>query len=157
MIDYWRAMGQADEYAEHSRCNSIHRGCLLLDEEGKFVSVGFNDTVDPVCLAGICHKRKLGEEHGSGVFCQATHAEQMAAGIAMTKGLRAHTAVCNFSTMPCTMCLSNLYKAGVKKIVLLDSMDFYNYNDQLMWEHQYQGLMEVEVWHRRKASEADKQ
>ena len=152
------AMDFADHIAMASRCNSVKRGCVLLSEDGMMVEYGYNDTVTPTCLAGICHKRKLGEGHGESIFCRAMHAETMAAGKAMAKGeTRVHTAVCNFPEMPCTMCLANLHKAVIKKIVLLNDCKFYTYNDEIMWDHQYKGLMEVEVWYPPKALEADKQ
>jgi deoxycytidylate deaminase len=141
-------MERAEQVAEKSRCNSIHRACILLTqgcpgEAPTIVTEGYNDTVNPTCLTGTCYKRKMGEGHGSAIFCHAMHAEQMAAGMAAALDRTAYYAVMNFHEMPCTNCLHNLKNVGVKVLVLLKPREFYCYNDQLMWDHEYKEEFEV--------------
>jgi len=145
---YQEAMAMAEEAAFNSRCNSRKIGCVVLNERGYWLGTGFNDTVDPVCLYGKCHKRSLGIEHGDGTFCTATHAEAMAAVDASLRHQQwpekvdpPHTAVmtCGY---PCTPCLAALKKAGIKRIVIKEDV-FYNSNDEMMWKELYSKEMEV--------------
>ena len=142
-------MNAALDFAENSNCNSRHLGTVIVDDEGHMVSMGYNATLDPVCLLGWCHKKMEGQGKGHSDFCQAMHSEEMAARkvLALERAGRPFkrplTAVCAMGH-PCARCLAQLQAANVERLVLLKDT-FYTERDEELWDKIYSDFFEVQI------------
>jgi deoxycytidylate deaminase len=148
--DYRDAMTCALDIAEQSNCNSRHLGTVIVDANGMLLTTGYNSTLDPVCLMGVCHKKLEGAKSGErSDFCRAIHSEEMAARKLIwlrqnnTDITEPVTAVCAMGH-PCSGCLSWLKAADVKKMVLIKDT-FYTPEDEEYWNRLYKNFFKVKI------------
>lgn len=105
----------AAAYALLSTCPRRSVGCLLVDEKGRPLSVGYNGvpTGRPHCREDHCPGAGL--PSGEGLhLCEAIHAEQNAI-LQLREPDRVHTAY--LTTFPCHSCIKLLLGTSCQRIV----------------------------------------
>lgn len=104
-------MGMAKVMAQRSSCLSRHVGCIIVDEDYKVLSSGFNGPPRGVPHCIECQR----EESGKGLdYCFAVHAEQNAL-LQCPNVSKIHTVYVTSS--PCITCVKLLMNTTCQRIV----------------------------------------
>ena len=90
-----------------SSCQRLHVGCVIVDDEHRIVSVGYNGF-----LAGVEHKSRIRDKHEQSTI----HAEQNAISYAAKNGVSINKCVAFISHYPCINCAKFLASSGIKYI-----------------------------------------
>lgn len=119
----------ARTYAQLSTCPRRSVGCLLVDEKGRPLSVGYNGVASgrPHCKGEhLCPGAGL--PSGEGLhLCEAIHAEQNAI-LQLRDPDRVHTAY--VTTFPCHSCIKLLLGTSCTRIVYLEG---YPHKEAMDW------------------------
>lgn len=105
----------AQAYAQLSTCPRRSVGCLLVDEKGRPLAVGYNGVASgrEHCTDHPCPGRNF--PSGEGLhLCEAIHAEQNAI-LQLREPDRVHTAY--VTTFPCHSCIKLLLGTSCQRIV----------------------------------------
>ena len=148
-------MMMAEDMAQRwSNCNSRKLGCVIVDSKTNEVfAEGANHTCNPICWGGRCFKRMMGADEGHSGYCNAVHAEEMAAQYAYDKQFILDppinpegplVAVMNCGH-PCQACLPALVDAKVVALILKHDR-FYTPEDETIFKLYYADLFEVYVF-----------
>lgn len=90
-----------------SSCQRLHVGCVIVDDEHRIVSVGYNGF-----LAGVEHKSRIRDNHEQNTI----HAEQNAISYAAKNGVSVNKCDAFISHYPCINCAKILASSGIKHI-----------------------------------------
>lgn len=90
-----------------SSCQRLHVGCVIVDDEHRIVSVGYNGF-----LAGGEHKSRIRDNHEQSTI----HAEQNAISYAAKNGVSVNKCHAFISHYPCINCAKILTSSGIKHI-----------------------------------------
>jgi dCMP deaminase len=119
----------AQAYSALSTCPRRSVGCLLVDEKGRPLSVGYNGVA-----SGRRHCKGEHECPGAGLpsgeglhLCEAIHAEQNAI-LQLRDPDRVHTAY--VTTFPCHSCIKLLLGTSCQRIVYLEG---YPHKEAMDW------------------------
>lgn len=131
-----RYMLLAKEAAEYSTCNKKHLGvCLVLEDGQKYKYMqGFNGPPSPLSKCNPCPR--LNSHGGTDLhLCRAVHAERAALLICAKLGLSTkNSTLYSYMNIPCSNCLLELCKAGVKEIVCLNEIYYDELSKQILKE-----------------------
>ena len=118
----------AETYALLSTCPRRKVGCVIVDEKGRPLSVGYNGVPSgrPHCIDNPCPG--AGYPSGQGLDkCEAIHAEQNAI-LQLRDPDRAHTAY--VTAFPCNSCIKLLMGTRVQRIVYRQP---YPHSEAVQW------------------------
>lgn len=123
-------LGMAVLVSGRSTCSRRSVGCVIVDEDGHVLSMGYNGVASgqPHCKGGVpCPgaSSKSGQNLDS---CQAIHAEQNAI-LHLSDPKKAHTVYCTVS--PCMSCVKLLLGTSAKRVVFLES---YPHPARELWQ-----------------------
>ncbi len=113
--------------ASRSTCDRAFVGCLLVNDENRIVSTGYNGSVrkNPHC-DDIGHKMRDGH-------CIATiHAEINALLYCAKEGISVNNCSAYVTHFPCLNCTKALIQAGIKKIYFQDDYRIDEYALELL-------------------------
>ena len=115
-------------YATLSTCPRRSVGCLLVDEKGRPLAVGYNGVASgrSHCTDHACPGAHYPSGEGLN-FCEAIHAEQNAI-LHLKDPDRVHTAY--VTTFPCHSCIKLLLGTSCKRIVYRDG---YPHAESMAW------------------------
>ena len=122
--------------AQRSTCARRKVGCMLVDKQGKILSMGYNGVPSGHvhCIDVPCYKikPKSGTELDK---CKAIHAEANA--LMRCEDVRLiHTAYC--TTMPCFECQKLLLNTACERIVYRDT---YKQDTPIVWDGELLNVM----------------
>lgn len=121
-------MKVAEAYAALSTCPRRQVGCVIVDERGRPLSVGYNGPASgrPHCIDNPCPG--AGFPSGQGLeFCEAIHAEQNAI-LHLRAPAEAHTIF--VTAFPCHSCIKLLMGTSIQRIVYRDT---YPHQESTTW------------------------
>lgn len=90
-----------------SSCERLHVGCIIVDDEHRIVSVGYNGF-----LAGVPHTSRIRDNHEQNTI----HAEQNAISYAAKNGVSVNQCHAYITHYPCIHCAKILASSGIKHI-----------------------------------------
>lgn len=91
-----------------SSCDRLHVGCVIVDDEHRIISVGYNGY-----LANVRHKSRVRDGHEQ----STVHAEQNAVAYAAKNGVSLNNTKAYISHYPCINCTKILIASGIKEIL----------------------------------------
>lgn len=91
-----------------SSCDRLHVGCVIVDNEHRIISVGYNGY-----LANVRHKSRVRDGHEQ----STVHAEQNAVAYAAKNGVSLNNTKAYISHYPCINCTKILIASGIKEII----------------------------------------
>ena len=98
-------------FSERSPCGRLHVGCVLVNEENRVISTGYNGF-----MSGASHVSVVRDDHE-----QATvHAEMNCLTFCAKEGTPVGGCCAYITHYPCLNCMKALYQSGVKSIVYRD-------------------------------------
>lgn len=101
----------AETVAERATCDRAHVGCVLVNDEHRIVSTGYNGSV-----AKNPHCDEIGHTMRDGHCIATIHAEMNAILYCAKEGIKLKGTTCFITHFPCLNCTKALIQAGIKKI-----------------------------------------
>ena len=104
--------------ALRSTCLRHQIGCVIVDDNSKIVSTGYNGAVRGVehCLDKGCIRDKLNIKSATNIeICEAVHSEQNAL---IQAGKYSEGSTLYVNCIPCITCSKMLINAGIKRVVI---------------------------------------
>ncbi len=105
-------MDLARMVARRSTCDRAYVGCVLVNNEHRIVSTGYNGS-----LAGSPHCSEAGHVMRDGHCIATIHAEMNALLYCAKEGISVKETTCYVTHFPCLNCTKALIQAGIKRIV----------------------------------------
>lgn len=126
-------------YTVATRSTCLHKqvGCVLVDQDNRIISTGYNGAPKGYQHCEVC----LVEQHGDKGLCPAAHAEQNA----LLGALANQVHKCYTTLEPCVHCARMLLNTSCVKVVYLNDTSptnsgFYLWSkvhDPTTWQHQF--------------------
>lgn len=104
-------MNIADLVSERSTCDRAYVGCVLVNNDHRIVSTGYNGSIsgNPQC-------DEIGHTMRDGHCIATIHAEMNALLSCAKHGISTKDSTCFVTHFPCLNCTKALIQAGIKKI-----------------------------------------
>jgi dCMP deaminase len=99
--------------SKRSRCEKKQVGCVIIDENDRIITHGYNGTVNN-------HHSNCCEDENGKTLPDVVHAEQNAIAYAAKKGLSLENATIFCTHSPCIECAKLLIQVGIKRIYFLE-------------------------------------
>ncbi|WP_308655125.1 deaminase [uncultured Anaerococcus sp.] len=104
-------MKLAKTVARRGTCDRAYVGCVLVNEENRIVSTGYNGSIK-----GNPHCDEVGHTMRDGHCIATIHAEMNAILYCAKEGIATKNTICYVTHFPCLNCTKSLIQAGIKKI-----------------------------------------
>lgn len=104
-------MDLAKMVAERGTCDRAYVGCVLVNEENRIVSTGYNGSI-----SGNPHCDEVGHTMRDGHCIATIHAEMNALLYCAKKGISVENTKCYVTHFPCLNCTKALIQAGIREI-----------------------------------------
>ena len=102
----------AQTVAERSTCDRAFVGCVLVNDDHRIISTGYNGSV-----VGNPHCDDTGHKMRDGHCIRTVHAEMNALLYCAREGISVKNSTCYITHFPCLNCTKSLIQAGIKKII----------------------------------------
>ncbi|MPQ43895.1 deoxycytidylate deaminase [Clostridium tarantellae] len=106
-------MNLAEVLAERSTCDRAHVGCVIVNDEHRIVSTGYNGSVG----SNMPHCDDIGHTMRDGHCIATVHAEINCLTYAAKEGISVKSCTAYVTHFPCLNCTKALVQSGIKKII----------------------------------------
>lgn len=113
--------------ASRSTCDRAEVGCLLVNDDNRIVSSGYNGSV-----SGNPHCDDVGHTMRDGHCIATIHAEMNALLYCAKEGISVKNCVAYVTHFPCLNCTKALIQAGIKEIYFLNAYRIDDYAIELL-------------------------
>lgn len=113
--------------ASRSTCDRAFVGCLLVNEDNRIVSTGYNGSI-----GGNPHCSEIGHTMRDGHCIATIHAEMNALLYCAKEGISVKGCTCYVTHFPCLNCTKALIQAGIKKIIYVNDYRIDDYALELL-------------------------
>lgn len=120
-------MDLAKMVAQRSTCDRAFVGCVLVNEDHRIVSTGYNGS-----LSGSPHCYEVGHVMRDGHCIATIHAEMNALLYCAKEGISVKGTTCYVTHFPCLNCTKALLQAGIKRIVYHEAYRVDDYALELL-------------------------
>lgn len=120
-------MDIAEIVATRSTCNRAEIGCLIVNDDNRIVSSGYNGSI-----SGNPHCDDVGHTMRDGHCIATIHAEINALIYCAREGISVKDCVAYITHFPCLNCTKALIQAGIKKIYYKNDYRIDDYATELL-------------------------
>lgn len=117
----------AEKVATRSTCDRAWVGCLLVNDDNRIISTGYNGSV-----SGNPHCDDVGHTLREGHCIATIHAEMNALLYCAKEGISVKNCTCYVTHFPCLNCTKALIQAGITKIYYKDDYRVDDYAIELL-------------------------
>lgn len=117
----------AEKVATRSTCDRAWVGCLLVNDDNRIISTGYNGSV-----SGNPHCDDVGHTLRDGHCIATIHAEMNALLYCAKEGISVKNCTCYVTHFPCLNCTKALIQAGITKIYYKDDYRVDDYAIELL-------------------------
>lgn len=117
----------AQKVATRSTCDRAYVGCLLVNDDNRIVSTGYNGSI-----VGNPHCHDVGHTMRDGHCIATIHAEMNALLYCAKEGISVKDCTAYVTHFPCLHCTKSLIQAGIRKIYYHEGYRIDEYAMQLL-------------------------
>ena len=116
-----------DMVATRSTCDRAFVGCVLVNEDNRIISTGYNGSI-----TGNKHCDEVGHTMRDGHCIATIHAEMNALLYCAKEGISVKSARCYVTHFPCLNCTKALIQSGIKAIIYKEAYRVDDYALELL-------------------------